>query len=345
MEELDQQDDEAWKQAEGSNSIIGYRKYIRVWNKGKYVPEAKRRIQELKTPVDSEPETLAHADISVQDTAIKNKPVEDKPSPLKDMVFVEGGSFDMGEGGYAHEVTVTDFYIGAYLVTFDEYDAFCEATKRDKPDDMGWGRAKRPVINVNWYDAVEYCNWLSRLEERQEVYTGDYYYITANWEANGYRLPTEAEWEYAARGGQQSKNYQYAGSDELAEVGWYRQNSYAQTHPVGEKKSNELDLYDLSGNVWEWCWDWYAEGYPREGHDPKGPRFGSLRVVRGGSCIFDAKHCRTATRTTFGPKDRNYLGFRLVIAANYRSKRNNEQAKNESAQIYHVKERKELKVR
>ena len=317
MEELEQQDEEAWKQAVSSKSVVGYRRYIRNSPRGKYVREARRRIQELKERADPEPEIPLKADVLAPKPAVKENLIKKMPSALKDMVFVEGGSFEMGEGSDAHKVAVSSFYMGTYPVTFDEYDDFCEATKRDKPKDEGWGRGKRPVINLSWYDAVEYCNWRSRKEGREEVYTINGKDITPNWKANGYRLPTEAEWEYAARGGQQSRGYEYAGSNKLDEVGWYSNNSNSQTHPVGEKKSNELGLYDMSGNVWEWCWDWYDKDYysqSKGSQDPRGPASGSSRVVRGGSWRDNAPYCRTALRSTYGPGIRYHSrGFRLVF--------------------------------
>jgi len=179
------------------------------------------------------------------------------------MVEVKGGTFTMGDNNYTnsspeHPVTVGDFEIGKYPITFDEYDAFCEATGKEKPDDAGWGRGNRPVINVNWYDAIEYCNWLTEQEGIEPCYTiekdedGNITGVMYKEVPGAYALPTEEEWEYAARGGKDSMGYKYSGSDNLDEVGWYGQNSNGQTHPIGEKMPNELGLYDMSGNVWEW---------------------------------------------------------------------------------------------
>ncbi|MGV8136004.1 MAG: formylglycine-generating enzyme family protein [Mangrovibacterium sp.] len=222
-----------------------------------------------------------------------------------DMVAVQGGTFSMGsnEGGDdekpAHRVTVSDFYMGKYGVTFVQYDAYCEAAGKSKPDDEGFGRGNRPVINVSWNDAVAYCRWLSQKTGKT------------------YRLPTEAEWEYAARGGNKSRGYKYPGSNTIDNVGWYRENSGHETHPVGQKQPNELGIYDMGGNVWEWCSDWHDESYyggsPQ--NNPTGPLSGSDRVLRGGSWYVNATFCRVSFRYYYDPGDGSYdYGFRLVLA-------------------------------
>ncbi|MCI5140546.1 MAG: formylglycine-generating enzyme family protein [Candidatus Electrothrix sp. ATG1] len=135
-----------------------------------------------------------------------------------------------------------------------------------------------------------------------------------------FRLPTEAEWEYAARGGIYSQGYTYAGSDRLKQVGWYEDNSDDQTHEVGQLLANELGLHDMSGNVWEWCQDWFDDEYYKKCHkrgvveNPQGPETGSLRVLRGGSYFGSSVYCRPVYRNRSAPGDRGgNVGFRLVL--------------------------------
>jgi formylglycine-generating enzyme required for sulfatase activity len=242
-----------------------------------------------------------------------------------DMVFVKGGTFNMGsENGNdgekpVHEVTLSDFYIGKYAVTVAEFRVFVSDTgfKTDaekggrssiygswnKKSGINWRNAtegkiaqdNHPVFHVSWYDAKAYCNWLSKKSGKT------------------YRLPTEAEWEYGARGGGQSKGYEYAGSNNFDDVAWLLDNSGYKTHAVGEKLPNELGLYDMSGNVWEWCSDWY-DSYPSSTlTNPTGPSSGSNRVIRGGSWYNYPQGCRVAHRNGNAPDyRRGNLGFRLA---------------------------------
>ncbi|MCP4695851.1 MAG: SUMF1/EgtB/PvdO family nonheme iron enzyme [Gammaproteobacteria bacterium] len=208
------------------------------------------------------------------------------PFTLPEMVRIPEGTFKMGSGqgvGYdderpAHEVTLDSFSIARYSVTFAEYDQFCEATGREKPGDEGWGREKRPAVNVSWEDVAAYCDWLNERSGHE------------------YRLLTEAEWEYACRAG--SETAYFFGDDEkmLGDYAWYEANSERKTHPVGEKKANAWGLHELSGNVWEWVHDWFGD-YPKEAQtNPRGPDTGSSRVGRGGSWDDDAVVCRSACR-------------------------------------------------
>ncbi|MCB9274326.1 MAG: SUMF1/EgtB/PvdO family nonheme iron enzyme [Lewinellaceae bacterium] len=254
--------------------------------------------------------------------------------PKADMVLIHGGEFEMGdifaEGvdneKPVHTATVSDFYLSALEVTFEEYDAFCQATKRAKPDDEGWGRWRRPVINVSWFDAVAYCNWRSINEGLEEVYIINGNDVSPNWTANGYRLPTEAEWEYAARQGGQKVRFgngkdiadpaeinfdgraQY--KDTYSKGGLYRQ----ETTEVGSFAPNSLGLYDMSGNVGEWCWDWWSDDYPSSAQtDPHGPDSHGCRLFRGGSWSDFSTSARCTDRNCVAPWQYGYnLGFRLA---------------------------------
>jgi len=238
-------------------------------------------------------------------------------------VRINGGTFTMGsptsEPGrdsdeVQHQVTVSSFYMGKYEVTQKEYQEIMGTNSSYfKGDNL-------PVEQVSWFDAVEYCNRLSQKEGLTPAYTisgsGDNRTVTWNLNANGYRLPTEAEWEYAAKGGNGSPgNYTYAGSNNIDEVAWYEENSTGSTQDVGTKKPNGLGLYDMSGNVSEWCWDWYDKDYYQNSPqtDPIGASSGSYRVLRGGYWYYSAVYVRSANRDNVDPNYRDdSIGFRLV---------------------------------
>ncbi|RLW68596.1 MAG: hypothetical protein B6D68_03315, partial [spirochete symbiont of Stewartia floridana] len=208
-----------------------------------------------------------------------------------------------------HEVWVSPFYMSRYEVTQGEW----HEVMRSSPSHFSGDSL--PVEQVSWYDAVKYCNELSVQNGLTPVYTINGTSVTADWSANGYRLPTEAEWEYAARGGNASEGYIYAGGNNAGKVAWYLDNSGNETHPVGQKNSNELGLYDMSGNVREWCWDWYGGVYYESSpsSDPRGPASGSYRVNRGGRWGDGAGYLRSANRYSDSPGSSNaLLGFRLV---------------------------------
>ena len=216
------------------------------------------------------------------------------------MVRVDGGTFTMGaapnqlqnaesDEKATHAVTLDTFYICKYEVTQDLWTCVMD----DNPSYFKGGQL--PVESVTWGDCQKFIKKLNAL-------TGE-----------NYRLPTEAEWEYAARGGNQSKGYKYAGSDAVDEVAWYSSNSGNCTHPVGIKKPNELGLYDMSGNVYEWCQDWKVP-YPRHAvANPQGGTEGTARVNRGGRWCGSAHACRTSDRSMSNPTYSFYhLGFRLA---------------------------------
>lgn len=225
-----------------------------------------------------------------------------------EMISVEGGTFTMGDEWMlgdedeqpTHEVTLKNFKIGKTEVTVAQYRAFCNATGKAMPETPDWGwKDNFPIVNVSWHDAVAYCDWLSE-------------------KLGGlYRLPTEAEWEYAARGGNKSSGYKYSGSQSLYSVGWANDNADGRAHAVASKKTNELGIYDMSGNVWEWCMDWYDSEYYANSpnNNPRGPRSGSYRVMRGGSWYSSATDSRVAFRNSGDPSLRySTLGFRVVLS-------------------------------
>lgn len=247
-----------------------------------------------------------------------------------EMILVEGGKYMMGSNSTlaanekpAHEVMVNSFYMAKTECTFQEFDAFCKATGWRLPDDdYKWGRGNRPVLDVKWVDALMYCNWLSQQENLTQCYQiefkGSTIKVECSFEANGYRLPTEAEWEYAARGGNKSKGFNASGSNNVDEIAWYNGNSNNKSQPVGLKKPNELGIHDLNGNVWEWCWDWYDEKYysgsPKD--NPKGPKSSKYRVLRGGSWNYLGSFCTVTQRYLLVPDHRScFYGFRVVRTA------------------------------
>ena len=232
------------------------------------------------------------------------------------MVWVEGGRFVMGamDGDLdeqpVHPVTVKSFSMGTYPITQEQW----EEIMKNYPSRQ-WG-PRMPVTNIYWYDALALCNALSRKDGLEEVYTivGDD--VQCHWDRIGYRLPTEAEWEYAAKGGMLSQGYRFAGSDDRDTVAWHEGNSGGELHDVGLKLPNELGLHDLSGNVWEMCWDWYSPHYYEGGEmiDPRGPDDCTSRVVRGGG--YGTMGVTSTYRRGYWVKTRSSdIGFRVVLPA------------------------------
>ncbi len=259
---------------------------------------------------------------------------QNPPVKMPFMVNIEGGTFKMGnQAGNndekpVHSVTLNSFSLGKYEVTFAEFKKFIDAagykTDAEQTDSSRhkhgllprgvyngtWNKTMhgkplplsdslKPVGNVSWNDAMAYCEWLRSVTGKK------------------FRLPTEAEWEYAASGGVKSKHFKYAGSNNLNEVAWYLQNSDRKAHVVGQKMANELDLYDMAGNHREWCSDWYGENYYKTspGDNAAGPDMGTNRVLRGGSWGSNADRMRF----TYRNKDLPYnsaldFGFRVAIS-------------------------------
>jgi serine/threonine-protein kinase len=216
-----------------------------------------------------------------------------------ELLLVQPGKFMMGDKESQHEVTLTKpFWIGKFEVTQEQY----EKVTGVNPSGCKYSGRDAPVEQVTWSDAAEFCRRLSE-KEGKALPKG---YV--------FRLPTEAEWEYAARGGRNSNGFEYSGSNTPDDVAWSRNNSGGKTNPVGRKKPNELGLYDMSGNVWEWCNDLDGAYLSEPEKDPMGAKTGFLRVNRGGSWLRDARLCRSAIRGK-GPPDicADGLGFRLAI--------------------------------
>ena len=220
------------------------------------------------------------------------------------MIKVEGGTFSMGatseQGSHAdddknpvHSVTLSDYYIGETEVTQELW----EAVMGSNPS-VFKGNDQRPVENVSWDACQEFIKKLNQLTGKE------------------FRLPTEAEWEYAARGGKYSRGYKYSGSNNADEVAWYKGNSGSKTHSVKTKKANKLGLYDMSGNVREWCNDWYNKNYYRNSPqtNPTGPSEGEYRVLRGGSWEISGRYVRVSYRDYYTPDHRcAFDGLRLAL--------------------------------
>ncbi|MFC2150906.1 formylglycine-generating enzyme family protein [Bacteroidota bacterium] len=258
-------------------------------------------------------------------------------SDLKNqMVFVKGGTFSMGsENGDddtkpVHSVSLDDFYISKYEVTVSQFEMFINETGYNTDPEVDgysyiinkkeiWEKRKKinwrhnvkgemrtadtynhPVIHVSWRDVNAYCRWISKKTGIK------------------YRLPTEAEWEYTARGGNKSKGYDYAGSNNISDVAWYRDNSGDETHPVGQKQPNELGIYDMTGNVWEWCSDWYDKSYYKKSPqiNPQGPEYGSYHILKGGSLGSGIENSKNIIRSQGKPASRGgHTGFRIACTS------------------------------
>jgi formylglycine-generating enzyme required for sulfatase activity len=226
-------------------------------------------------------------------------PAQTKTESDTEMILIPGGTFTMGDKDEVdsppHEVTVSEFYIDKYLVTQDQY----EKLMGDNPS--RWKGKTNPVEQMRWSDGVRYCNARSKAEGLEPCY--DLNTWKCNFDANGYRLPTEAEWEYACRAG--TTTTYFFGDDEskLKAYAWYEDNSGGKPHPVGQKPANPWGLYDMSGDVWEWCNDFYKVDYYQESPkaNPRGPETGEDKVLRGGAWKFSAESCRSGYRYNENP--------------------------------------------
>ena len=230
-----------------------------------------------------------------------------------EMVLVNGGTFTMGKEGIAipeHEVTLSSFYIGKYEVTQEQWETL-----------MGINPAvfksggNYPIEQVSWNDIAGTGGNSMEINGITYYEDGFIYKLNALTGKN-YRLPTEAEWEYAAGGGSKSNGFIFSGSNVNNDVAWYAVLGGTGTHPIGEKLPNELDIYDMSGNVAEWCSDWLGDYSSEPQTNPTGPETGATRICRGGGWDFGEPNCRVSDRLSFDPNLRSYnIGFRLVLSA------------------------------
>lgn len=247
-----------------------------------------------------------------------------------DIVYVQGGSFYLGIRTTVNiseqlPVFISSFIIGKFEVTRDEWETVMGIPLKGKTKN-----SDLPAEYISWIDAIAYCNKKSMSEDLSPCYSingqtnpdewGEYHNfsmeefasIQCDFSSNAYRLPTEAEWEFAAKGGIYTKYYQYSGSDLLSDVAWHFFNSDNVAHPVGTKNANELGIYDMSGNVSEWCWDWYSGLANSMQWNPSGPNFGNEKIVRGGSyytqggLLVDTRYKQIPNSATNGN------GFRIV---------------------------------
>ncbi len=276
------------------------------------------------------------------------------PTSLPEMLTIPGGTCQMGSrAGDAdekplHAITLSSFYLARTETTFAQFQAFITATHYTTEaergdgsfiwDSIGWHKeaginwrhdergllrsktrgdfGQCPVLHVSWNDAARYCNWLSVQSGLPEVYDFQGDSATVMPAVSGYHLPTEAEWEYAAAEGKLEKAPPYSGSGSLNGLGWYSGNSRHRVHPAALLKANALGLYDLTGNVWEWCQDWYDPHFYEKSSgtkDPAGPTKGRERALRGGSWNNNRAHCRSANRSSRYADFRDgSVGFRVA---------------------------------
>jgi len=239
-------------------------------------------------------------------------------------VLVKAGTFEMGSSSEkfkdevpVHEVTLDAFYISQYEIPYEDYKTFCAIAGYYEP----YGVDGFPVASITWERAVMMCNWLSRRDGFDRAYKIErdekkkIFNATCNFKSNGYRLPTEAEWEYAAKGGHRSKEYTFSGSNSPFLVAWFNKTYEGLDHKSGELTPNEIGIYDMTGNVGEWCWDFYDASYysKKSVTNPKGPKVGTTRVYRGGTRRDKMENIEVSRRAFFIQKKKNlYIGVRVV---------------------------------
>ena len=295
-EEDTRKDDQAFQLAENTRTPDAYKSYLIAHPTGRHAADAKSRIAaaEERAAIDERVKVALNA-LSMR------------------LVSIPGGSFQMGsdkgaDEKPAHTVTLSAFQMTETEITQAQYQGVMGATPA-----FFKSTGSNPVERVSWFDAISFCNKLSekaKLDPCYNIATGD-----CDFTKNGFRLPTEAEWEYACRAETGGDYYTGNNPTDLARAGWYADNSVEKTHTVGQKAPNAWKLFDMHGNVWEWCQDWYGKDYYGSAPklNPAGPSSGSEKALRGGSWIDNAGSCKASKRRSFNPK-KNYsdIGFRVV---------------------------------
>ncbi len=267
---------------------------------GKTLTQCEHRgMHPKKQPSKPKPKRNAEASQSGTTASRSNKVTMTANGVSFNMILVDGGTLRMGSSDSeadrdeqpVHRVTLSSYYIGETEVT----QALWQAVMGSNPS--YFKGSQRPVEQVSWNDCKTFISKLNRL-------TG-----------KSFRLPTESEWEFAARGGNKSRGYKYSGSNNINDVAWYTDNSGNETYTVKGKRPNELGIYDMSGNVYEWCNDWYGSYSGSSQTNPQGPQSGQNRVYRGGSYYYYARYCRSTNRINRGPgRGSNFLGLRLALS-------------------------------
>lgn len=351
---------DAWRFALKINTVENYTKHINDYPNGTFLLSAKEKRKDLitfndyktatyintiksyKTFIEEHPESeyVSPAKLAVERLMGENKnrskkefksiSIEINTIPIAITTFQMGGNNHIITSDYTHNISLDKFEIGKYEVTFEEYDFYCDTENITKPRAGAGGRGKMPVVNVSWYDAIAYCNWLSRQKGLIPVYTINGLSVHADFTATGYRLPTEAEWECAASYTGKKDKALFGNGASIADprqINFDGSQSEKKDYSIAGinrkvpvivgslNNANALGLYDMSGNAKEWCWDWYKEDYYKLSptHNPTGYHRGLGRVVRGGDYTQGPSGILTTKRGKYAPKTKNKsLGFRIA---------------------------------